>query len=325
MRCPTLTDLPAPPPGKTGWPWTEESPQLPDTMPDGRPWPRITVVSPSYNQARFIEECIRSVLLQGYPDLEYVIMDGGSRDGSVEIIKKYEEFLAYWVSQKDEGQSNALNRGFDISTGDILAWLNSDDVYLPGALHFMAHEIDIAKPELVYGNCFRVIEGKEKVTRSDVVREGEIYDLFLCDYIQQPSSAWTRRAWDATGYLNEKLKYAFDWDWFIRAWNRGVNFKARSRYLSIYRIHETHKTATGGAERLGELAYIYKTYSGKSYERLFWACFKRRLIIAKLRRLFNRIGLSKAEIAILKVIFPKVFHSFDEIEIRSVLAMAGAN
>ena len=93
MRCPTLEELPPPPPGKTGWPWTEESPQLPDRMPDGSPWPRVTIVTPSLNQGTFIEETIRSVLLQGYPDLEYIIIDGGSTDDSVGAIQKYEKWF----------------------------------------------------------------------------------------------------------------------------------------------------------------------------------------------------------------------------------------
>ena len=136
--CPSLNELPPPPPGKAGWPWTEESQQLPDTMPDGSPWPRVSTVTPSYNQGQFIEETIRSVLLQGYPSLEYIIIDGGSDDGTVAIIRKYERWLAYWVTEPDRGQSHAINKGFGRSSGAILNWINSDDYLLKGALQPVA-------------------------------------------------------------------------------------------------------------------------------------------------------------------------------------------
>src|SRR5262245_3501398 len=109
MQCPTLADLPPPPPGKTGWPWTEESRRSANQTAGGRPWPRISVVTPSFNQGDFIQETIRSILLQGYPNLEYLIFDGGSTDNTVEIIKKYSPWLTYWVSEPDGGQSEAIN------------------------------------------------------------------------------------------------------------------------------------------------------------------------------------------------------------------------
>src|SRR5882724_1025422 len=118
MHSPTLADLPPSTPVRTGWPWTVETPSLPPLRPDGTPWPRVSIVTPSYNQGQFIEEAIRSVLLQGYPDLEYIIIDGGSSDQSVEIIKKYEPWLAYWISARDKGQSQAINRGFARAKGD---------------------------------------------------------------------------------------------------------------------------------------------------------------------------------------------------------------
>lgn len=141
-RCPTLAELPPPPPGKSGWPWTEESGQLPDLSgaegPDGSPWPSISIVTPSYNQGQFIEETIRSVLLQGYPNLEYIVIDGSSTDESVQIIKKYAPWLKYWISEPDRGQSHAINKGLKHCSGDIFNWINSDDLLTPGALHAVA-------------------------------------------------------------------------------------------------------------------------------------------------------------------------------------------
>jgi glycosyltransferase involved in cell wall biosynthesis len=152
MRTPVLTDLPAAG-SRTGWPWTEETPPAPDTLPEGARWPRLSVVTPSFNQAPFLEQTLRSVLLQGYPDLEYIVIDGGSTDGSVEIIRKYEPWLAYWVSEKDRGQSHAINKGWQRSSGEILAWLNSDDYYAPRALLGAARAFRETGPDvgLVHG------------------------------------------------------------------------------------------------------------------------------------------------------------------------------
>jgi len=134
LSSPTLSDLPAPPPGKTGWPWTEACDLLPELRPDGSPWPRITIVTPSFNQGEFIEETIRSVLLQGYPNLEYFVMDGGSTDESVEIIKRYASWIDYWESGPDDGQAAAINKGLARATGYWFHNINSDDVILRNGL-----------------------------------------------------------------------------------------------------------------------------------------------------------------------------------------------
>ena len=159
MRCPALKELPPPPPGKTGWPWTEEAPQLPDMMLGGSPWPRVSIVTPSYNQGEFIEETIRSVLLQGYPNLEYIIIDGGSTDRTLEIIHKYERGLAYWTSEPDRGQSDAINKGFQRATGEFIGWLCSDDVLLSDAVRLSVdHFIQRPDVAMVCGDCHVIDE-----------------------------------------------------------------------------------------------------------------------------------------------------------------------
>lgn len=172
MHHTSLEELPPLPPGKIGWPWTKESRQLPDTMPDSRPWPRISIVTPSFNQGRYIEETIRSVLLQGYPNLEYIVIDGGSSDNSVGIIKKYEPWLAYWVSEADRGQAHAINKGFQKATGEIFGWLNSDDVYCKGALGFTGWLL-YRRPHvgLIYGDC-DVIDGRSSMIDCIVSQSG---------------------------------------------------------------------------------------------------------------------------------------------------------
>ena len=208
---------------------------------------KISIVTPSFNQGRFLEETILSVIGQDYPNLEYIIMDGGSTDNSVEIIKKYERHLAHWESEKDRGQAHAINKGFALATGTIFGWLNSDDFYLPDTLSFVAEQLNAAEPELLFGNCRHFVDGGQLTYGSDVRREHETRDLQLGDYVIQPSSFWTRAAWLNTGVLDESLHFGFDWDWFIRAQRAGVTFKPVDRYLSSYRIHGAHKTGNQSA------------------------------------------------------------------------------
>ena len=157
MSLPTLlVKLPTPPAGRTGWPWNVET--LPPADIAAVAWPRITIVMPSYEQAAFVEEGMRSVLLQNYPNLEFIVNDGGSRDGAAELIARYAPHLAHTQSARDRGQGDALNQGFDRATGDILGWLNSDDLYLPGALFAVAREFLRGSPDLVYGDALNLFE-----------------------------------------------------------------------------------------------------------------------------------------------------------------------
>ncbi len=143
---PNLKDLPAPPPDKTGWPWTEESPHPPllDKLSQDKEYPRITIVTPNYNYGHFLEETIRSVLLQGYPNLEYIVLDGGSSDNSVEIIQKYDQWISHWVSEKDNGQAHAINTAINLASGIWFNWLNSDDILMPNSLNTLIEVSQLA-------------------------------------------------------------------------------------------------------------------------------------------------------------------------------------
>ena len=159
----------------TGWPWNVEIPQYPATVLDGSPWPKISIITPSVNQAEFVEETIRSVIMQGYPNLEYIIIDGGSTDGSVDIIKKYEENLTYWVSKSDQGQAHAINKGFTKISGDIFGWINSDDMLLPGSLSIIgkyhkSHEDKILLGDVI--NYYQVQNKSKKIRQKNVSLEG---------------------------------------------------------------------------------------------------------------------------------------------------------
>ena len=251
MRCLTLKDLPPPPPGKTGWPWTQESPQLLDVTPGASPWPRISIVTPSYNQAQFIEETIRSVLLQGYPNLEYIIIDGGSTDGSVEIIRKYKDYLAFWVSEKDNGQSQAINKGFANSSGAILGWINADDILKPKALRFVSENLkDLSKPAWLVGSTEIINSiGLSLSVRSpgDITRES-ILD-WPKNWFPQQSTFWTKAMRDVVGPLDESLHYSMDFAIWLAMIEHSLPFTTK-KILSSFRYQEDAKG----------LASTYKVY-----------------------------------------------------------------
>lgn len=202
---------------KAGWPWTEEAPKSSTDMSDATRWPRLSIVTPSYNQAPYLEETIRSVLLQGYPDLEYIIIDGGSTDGSVEIIRKYEPWLACWVSERDAGQSDALNKGFRRATGEIVAWLNSDDTYLPGVLAArVQHLISAPGAALVYGDCYFVDEAGRRIGAWQTSQCTAASLLMDDNLIPQQSVLMRADALARVGYINPRLHYTMDYELWCR-------------------------------------------------------------------------------------------------------------
>jgi glycosyltransferase involved in cell wall biosynthesis len=242
-----LQSLPSPPEGRTGWPWTEETPPLPPTMPNGQPWPKISIVTPSYNQGQFIEETIRCVLLQNYPNLEYIILDGGSTDATKEILERYSPWLSYVVSKPDKGQSDAIATGFELASGELLAWLCSDDLYLKGALQWAANQF-IANPQidLICGatnldqgaGWFPWIETRYRYSTPTYPK------LIACGQcIQQPGCFWTKRAYHKTPGVDRSLKFCMDYDLLLKLCRVG-KAKYWEREIAWMRIHKDSKTST---------------------------------------------------------------------------------
>lgn len=237
-------------------------------MLDNIHWPRISIVTPSYNQGCYLEETIRSVLSQHYPNLEYFIIDGGSQDDSVDIIKKYDSEITYWESVPDNGQAHALNKGFSRVSGDIVGWLNSDDIYLPGALFAVALEFLNNKIDFLCGGCLLFFEGRSE---SDFVRRPQqrITDyLPALDYIDQPSSFWSRNIMQEIGGLNDAMHYAFDWEYFLKVYQRYPIYFSRAVF-SAYRIHAKHKTGTGGERRRDEIIAIVERFATPDWLRAY--------------------------------------------------------
>lgn len=212
-------------------------------MPGGQPWPKISIVTPSYNQGKFIEETIRSVLLQGYPSVEYIIIDGGSRDHSVEVIKKYQKWLAYWVSEPDRGQSHAINKGFEKATGEIYAWLNSDDYLLKDALRNVA-EAYRSSPNsggwfgaTAYVNTQGTPLGVCRPNRLDMVGLGE----WGKNNVGQPACLFSKTAWHVCGPLDVDLHFGMDLDLWLKIAKK-FSIMRVDNVLAVERFHSDAKT-----------------------------------------------------------------------------------
>lgn len=210
-------------------------------------WPKISIVTPSYNQAPYLEETMLSVITQEYPALEYIVIDGGSTDHSREIIKKYEKHLCYWESKPDRGQSDAIKRGFQLATGSIIAWLNSDDFYEPGVLQYIA-EIFMNEPEvgLVCGDRF-VVDQDSKMIRTEKMPTFRRWHLHHYRGINQDSAFWRRDLYFQAGELNDNLHYAMDLDLWFRL-SALTEIKQIPLVLSNYREHRESKSVIFNAE-----------------------------------------------------------------------------
>jgi glycosyltransferase involved in cell wall biosynthesis len=248
-----VQDLP-PPLDRIGWPWTEGSTSLAATAGE---WPRISVVTPSYNQAAYLEETIRSVLLQGYPNLEYLVIDGGSNDGSVEIIKKYADYLSYWVSEKDRGQSDALNKGFRRATGDFVGWQNSDDCYGQDAfLHLVKAANQFPNIDIFYGST-QYINSKSKPLDPYPVTEFDIHRLIPFINMCNQAMFFRGEIFRSNNFIDESYQHAMDQEFFLRLALQKFQFQFTPEIRSSYRIHEASKGTLQQAICAREMGKIY--------------------------------------------------------------------
>ncbi len=207
------------------------------------PEPVISIVTPSFDHGAFLERTMRSVLDQGYPRLEYIVQDGGSRDGTPAILNRYRERLHHAESVRDGGQTNALNTGFGHASGEIMAYLNSDDMLLPGSLHFVARYFqDHPDVDLVYGHRVFVDSTDEEVGRW-VLPPHDNSILVWADYVPQETMFWRRRIWDQIdGHFDESFSFAMDWDLLLRFRGAGAKMVRLPRFLGAFRVHDQQKS-----------------------------------------------------------------------------------
>lgn len=223
------------------------------------PYPRISLVVPAFRAGATIERTLKSILAQNYPDLQLIVMDGGSQDGSVEIIKRYEASIAYWVSEPDKGQVDALNKGFARADGELYGWLCADDELMPGALLRVGDEFR-ARPDMdvLTGGCARNFNDKFRV--ETIPDPNFLSDLGFKNTIEQPSTFWRAVNHKAAGPLDGSYRYAFDWEYWCRLRAFGATFHAIPDILSLYHFSDDNLTSTGGRKIADEMYRIIRTY-----------------------------------------------------------------
>ncbi len=256
-------------------------------------WPKISIVTPSFNQSQFLERTILSVLNQNYPNLEYIIIDGGSTDGTAYIIKKYEKYLVYWVSEKDNGQADAINKGFSKSTGKILAYINSDDTYNPGAFLKIAEAFNKnPKADLVFGNVNYIDTYDNLIGECRFTNFNFTTLIYEGGNLHQPGTFWIREMYDKVNGFNSNYIFCMDFDFFCRVAKKGNMVHARG-FFANFRIHENAKSST--IDHIGRIEHeeIARRYRKNN---IYFMKYKR--ILCQIRRFFLYLTQGDADYAI---------------------------
>jgi glycosyltransferase involved in cell wall biosynthesis len=229
------------------------------------PAPTITIVTPSYQQARFLDRTIYSVVSQQYPSLEYVVQDGGSSDGTLDVLRQFDHALTRFVSEPDGGQADAINRGFSETTGEVMAWLNSDDLLLPGSLAYVArYFVEHPEVDVVYGNRLLIDENDGQIGAWILPGHDDLA-LTLADFVPQETLFWRRRVWDAGGArVDPDFGYALDWELLLRFRDVGAKMVQLPRYLGAFRVHDDQKTTVFELLGLDECARLRARVHGQN-------------------------------------------------------------
>jgi glycosyltransferase involved in cell wall biosynthesis len=239
--------------------------------------PLVSIITPSYNQGQFLEATICSVLEQDYPRLEYMVIDGGSTDGSRQIIERYTSRLAYWESQPDYGQAHAINKGLQRARGEILGWLNSDDILLPGVVGWVVQVFDqCPQLDVVYGRLERIDASGRLLPTPLLPKDRVDFDLSQvlgeC-VVNQPGSFWRRRIMEQVGLLNEELHFSLDYEYWIRLALAGAQFKRLPETVARFRLSSASKTVGQTAHQAQEQIRVLETLASRPDlpEQLGWS------------------------------------------------------
>ncbi|HMG83783.1 MAG TPA: glycosyltransferase family 2 protein [Ferruginibacter sp.] len=236
-----LSQLPSPPAGKTGWPWNEETD--PGIYQHQKDWPKISIVTPSYNQGKFIEETIRSILLQNYPNIEYIIIDGESTDETIEIIKKYAPWINFWVSEKDNGQTEAINKGIAKSHGDLFNWVNSDDYLVNGALYTLASHLQKTDPaaSMISGNIIVINEKGIQQKAATPKQKNIFYEYMAGTAVHQPATLFNTKTIKLLTPLDERLHYSMCLQMMLQSNLTGIA-EYVNKDIIVTRLHPDSKS-----------------------------------------------------------------------------------